>query len=181
LRSVSKEWKRNKRRKDKEELNEIRRELASLYESTDHNSLSLDLKNMIRKLEKRKNLILSKEEATWRLKSRPIWLKEGDRNTRFFHKFASARREKNSIWSIKDEKGNVLLSQHEIAREAVRYFQNQYRRREVIFQDALWGIELVPKMFNDVANEDFIKPVSEEELLKAIKSFKKDKSPGPDG
>jgi len=65
--------------------------------------------------------------------------------------------------------------------EATRFFQNQYRRREVLFQDALWGIELVPEMFDDAANEGFIKPISEEELLRAIKSFKKDKSLGLDG
>jgi len=95
---------------EKQELNNIRKELDSLLESADPNSLSIELKSMIRNLEKRKQLILLKEEITWRLKSRAIWLKEGDRNTRFFHKYTNARREKNSIRSIKDEKGNVLLT-----------------------------------------------------------------------
>lgn len=36
--------------------------------------------------------IASKEEIAWRQKSRVIWLKEGDRNTSFFHKTANAHR-----------------------------------------------------------------------------------------
>eukprot|EP00253_Pinus_taeda_P009348 PITA_09348 len=45
----------------------------------------------------------------------------------------------------------------------------------------IWVADLVPEMFYNNAYENFIKPVSEEELLSAIKSFKKDRSPGPDG
>ena len=35
------------------------------------------------------------EEMSWRQKSREIWLKRGDRNTRFFHQMANAHRRRN--------------------------------------------------------------------------------------
>ena len=41
------------------------------------------------------------EEVSWRQKSREVWLKEGDRNTSFFHKMANSHRRRNVINKIK--------------------------------------------------------------------------------
>ncbi|RVW72789.1 hypothetical protein CK203_049221 [Vitis vinifera] len=41
------------------------------------------------------------EEASWRQNSREIWLKEGDRNTKFFHQMANAHRRRNQLNRIK--------------------------------------------------------------------------------
>ena len=48
------------------------------------------------------------EEIFWRQKSRVQWLKEGERNTRFFHRSTLANRAHNGISSIKDEEGQLI-------------------------------------------------------------------------
>ena len=43
----------------------------------------------------------------WRQKSREVWLKEGGRNSRFFHKMANTHRRHNDIVSLKINKAWV--------------------------------------------------------------------------
>ena len=57
------------------------------------------------------------EEAHWRQASRELWLKEGDRNTGYFHRMASAHRRANYMDRIKIN--GVRLSGDQKVREGV--------------------------------------------------------------
>ncbi|KAF5469056.1 hypothetical protein F2P56_013156 [Juglans regia] len=48
--------------------------------------------------------IILQEEMSWRQKSRALWLKEGDRSTRFFHSIANSHRRNNNIEVLKIER-----------------------------------------------------------------------------
>ena len=63
------------------------------------------------------------EETHWRQLLREIWLKEGDRNTSFFHRMASAHRRNNSLERIKIN-GDWLLEEQEIREGIANAFQN---------------------------------------------------------
>ena len=56
-------------------------------------------------LQEKKSKYWAQELTTLRLKIRAPWLKEGDANTKFFHLFASARRNTNTIWSLNGQDG----------------------------------------------------------------------------
>ena len=51
---------------------------------------------------------LTKEELRWKQKSRELWLKEGDRNSRFFHLSTLIHRRRNLISEIKLDDGSLI-------------------------------------------------------------------------
>ena len=55
------------------------------------------------------------EEKIWRLKRHVIWIKEGDKNTNFFHNYAKHMKNINSIWEIKNSRGEMISSFEDIA------------------------------------------------------------------
>eukprot|EP00253_Pinus_taeda_P022511 PITA_22511 len=154
IRKVVKEWQFKKRQLNKTSLRERQMEMDNISGVLVAHLPTFNMRCGIKELQKKKLKILEQEEAFWRLKSRAIWLKEGNKNTKFFHRFASSRCEKKSIWKISDGKGGFLYSQQDISNEAVRYFENQYKRvGDCRIQDILWGIDLFPQMFDDELNE----------------------------
>eukprot|EP00253_Pinus_taeda_P006727 PITA_06727 len=184
LRAIKKSvkiWEAEKKRKDRRNLLLIKNEIDLILQSAG-NPLSYDSRTRIRSLEGMRFSILKRREEFWRQKSRAIWMRAGDKNTKFFHNFASSRRTKNAIWHIQNAQGTTFSSQQDITSEAVSHFQAQFQRREFVeFRDYLWGIELAPTIFDNDANNSIYQPISEDELLHIMRSFQKDKCPGPDG
>ena len=65
------------------------------------------------------------EEISWRQKSRALWLKEGDSNTKFFHRMANARRRGNFIGSLTVT--GVRLNKEEKFKEGIgSYFKSLF-------------------------------------------------------
>ena len=55
----------------------------------------------------------TREKIRLKQKSRELWLKEGDRNSKFFHASTLIRRRRNNISEIKLENGGENLWQGE--------------------------------------------------------------------
>lgn len=69
----------------------------------------------------------------WRQKSRETWLKEGNRNSRFFHLSTIIRRGQNSIDAIKLDNGDWILNKNEIKDFIVNKFQHLFTEETVEF------------------------------------------------
>ena len=65
------------------------------------------------------------EEISWRQKSRVLHLKEGDANTKFFHRMANSNRKNNGIESLMVN-GTLSSDQGIIADYITHFFMNLY-------------------------------------------------------
>lgn len=119
------------------------------------------------------------EEEFWRNKSRVLWLQAGDRNTRYFHAKTKQRRSYNRIIHVQDDRGNIYTKAKDIHTHSVNYFHFIYKSNGVnIEPDLLNGI---PRTVSEEVNASLTRPVTEEEIRKALFAMNPDKSPGPDG
>ena len=138
-----------------------------------------DLSLEINRLRGELNDLLDDEEMYWGQKEKAHWLKEGDKNTKFFHAQASERRKQNTIVGIWDEQGRWCDDEESIAQAAISYFDNIYssshpsRIAEVT--------EAIPSMVTDEMNESLIREFTGDEVVVALKQIHPNKASGLDG
>ena len=117
------------------------------------------------------------EEVSWRQKSREIWLKEGDRNTGFFHRMANSHRRRNSITSIRIN-GRNLVKEAEVKEGLVRAFQC------LLSAPTNWCLPFPDIHVNSIGEDHCAKleeMFTEEEILASVSGLNDDKALGPDG
>ncbi|XP_074271735.1 uncharacterized protein LOC141595669 [Silene latifolia] len=136
-------------------------------------------------VQKRRKLIAElanlrkQEEQYWRQRSRTLWLKDGDKNTKFFHLRAGERKQKNYIAKLVDDEGVIRTGDEEVARVANGYFQNLFlTSNPVVPPDLLAGVE---SRVSDEMNRGLRREYQEEENLEALSQMHPLKAPGPDG
>ena len=115
----------------------------------------------------------------WRQRSKCLWLKEGDRNTRFFHAVASRRKRNILISRIKDGQGNWVEKDDEIATVFTGYFKEIFdtshpHEMEIIFQATEIKV-------NEEMNEKLLKEFTSNEVKCALVQMNINKTSGPDG
>ena len=119
------------------------------------------------------------EEEHWRLKSRSLWLKAGDRNTSFFHKKAQARNFRNSIYEISVETTTYRDIQS-IKTVAFTHLKNLFNEEEALELDSFLVNE-VPSLIFDSQNHFLEAEITNNEIKSALFAMELDKAPGPDG
>ena len=70
------------------------------------------------------------EEISWRQKSRVLQLREGDSNTRFFHKMANSNRRNNGIKNLRVN-GSLSSNKNLIVNCITQFFMDLYSEQQV--------------------------------------------------
>ena len=117
------------------------------------------------------------DETAWRQKSRVLWLKEEDSNTKFFHKIANSNRRRNFMEKIEVE-GTTYHTDPDIREKVVQFYESLYTEKEgwQPFVD-----ELPFSMIDDSDRTLLDSRFEKEEIIGVVRDLQGDKSPGPDG
>ncbi|GKV51081.1 hypothetical protein SLEP1_g57759 [Rubroshorea leprosula] len=120
---------------------------------------------------------IRKRELIWKQKSRDKWVREGDANTRFFHRVAIGRRAHNNIVGVMSE-GGWCEEPDAVKNEVAKYFSK-------CFQGDSWNRpkpgELNFQQISEEKKEWLERPFSVEEIEEGLRSCDGSKAPGPDG
>jgi hypothetical protein len=128
-------------------------------------SLSIEEESSLVNLLKKKQELLANEEVKWHLRSRVMWIQEGDNNIIFFHNYANYRKVINTINDICDEDGCKNYSFEEIVEARKVYYSNILKSLPGFpIREILQVIPLFPKVFNQEQNLSLA-----EEITKKIK------------
>jgi hypothetical protein len=182
LKNHTKSWLCTKEIKDNRAMAVLVEELEILTKQSWESGLSPNQGARLKKLELDRNSYLMEEEARWRLKSRAIWIKNGDKNTKYFHHYASFRRNKKHLWEIMDDRGQSHQGQEAIKSEALHFFRSFYQEStDNRIVEQIEAVRQYPRLVMEEEVHVLERSVTKEEVLDVLKGFMKDKSPGPDG
>jgi hypothetical protein len=123
--------------------------------------------------------MLYREEMLWLQRSRVAWLREGDRNTKFFHQRAAWRARKNRIRKLRRGDGEWVHDKEEMKGMVNDYFRTLYEKDENVDPQVITGL-FEHCVTNDI-NDGLCKPFTEEEIGNALFQIGPLKAPGPDG
>ncbi|BFG25212.1 hypothetical protein CerSpe_114860 [Prunus speciosa] len=123
--------------------------------------------------------LLVREEVYWQQRAKVAWLRDGDRNTRFFHQRANTRKQRNNIQGLIDSNGIWKEESAAVQEIVVDYFTHLFtsncRRREDII------LNTVDPCLTPTMNASLLIDFTEQEVKHAVFQMYPTKAPGPDG
>lgn len=128
------------------------------------------------------SILCAAEESFFFQKSRVTWLAYGDGNTRYFHRMADARKQINTISTMVDENGLLIVTQQGITDHCVDYFARLLGDDVgpyLLEQDdmnLLLSYRCSPAQISELD-----KLFTDEEIKAAFFSLPRNKASGPDG
>jgi hypothetical protein len=167
-------WSDSKFRAQDRDLEEKTKQLAELQKQEDGNNGMA-----ISALKAEIDSILEHLDMKWKQRAKQSWYRAGDRNTPFYHAWASHRRKVNRIVKIRDEEGREWKKQPEIGAAFGRFFQQLFSAGEA--GDMSEVVDGLDHRVSDDMNANLLKTFTTLEVEAALNQMHPLKSPGPDG
>ena len=121
--------------------------------------------------------LISLEEISWRQKSRMLCIKEGDNNTKFFHKMANSHRRYNHL-NFLEVDGVIYEEGAAVAAQVVQYYKTLYQESEE-WRPFVKGLEF--DQIGELERGWLERRFEKVEILSVVRDLKGDTAPRPDG
>ncbi|KAL0303119.1 UNVERIFIED_CONTAM: putative mitochondrial protein [Sesamum radiatum] len=152
-------WERLYGRESREWIHKLER---SIIERRSSEMMEVDRECNLRDKAELTKLILQ-EEIFWKQRSKVLWLKEGDRNSSFFHAKASHRHQTNYIRRLRNSDGSWTEMVEGIQGCILEYFQGVFTSCRPRPDDIESGTEYLPSVVNMEMTDDLLRPYTETE------------------
>uniref|UniRef100_A0A803NVH1 DUF4283 domain-containing protein n=1 Tax=Cannabis sativa TaxID=3483 RepID=A0A803NVH1_CANSA len=110
--------------------------------------------------------VLLQKEIFWRQRSKQLWLREGDQNSKYFHAMASSRRRNNSISKLKRKDGTWADWSTDLSSVIVDYFSQLFMSSTV---DCMEVVRSIPRRVSDEQNNALLAAIEDDEVRKALR------------
>ncbi|XP_056698562.1 uncharacterized protein [Spinacia oleracea] len=159
----------------KKRIRDAEKRLKSFQDSKHDATVLMQCKNIAEELDDLHRL----EESYWHARARANELRDGDKNTKYFHHKASQRRKRNRIVGLNDNNGEWRTKPEELDEIITTYFEGLFATSNPTgFEEALEGVE---RKVSEVMNGRLDKEPSGEEIREALFQMHPNKAPWPDG
>uniref|UniRef100_A0A803QGY6 Reverse transcriptase n=1 Tax=Cannabis sativa TaxID=3483 RepID=A0A803QGY6_CANSA len=125
------------------------------------------------------NNILLQRKIFWKQRSKQLWLREGDQNSKIFHAKATSRRRNNLIQKLKNNVGVWVGWEDELPTVVADYFNQLFNYEAMEYRVV---VECIQLKITEEQNEQMLGDVTVEEIKKkALFQMHPEKSLGLDG
>ncbi|CAA7051622.1 unnamed protein product [Microthlaspi erraticum] len=166
-------WRKENQPYEKQRIAELQQALERVQD--DDNSTQEELVDITNKLQD----AYRDEEEYWKQKSRNMWLRDEDLNTKFFHASTKQRRAVNRIVGLYNETNLWVAGKKEVEQVAVTYFDKLFTSS--LPEDFTEVLEHVSERVTSLENNVLTRPATETEVREALFMMHPEKAPGPDG
>jgi hypothetical protein len=160
------------------QIGSIRKEITEMEEKLKNHSTWGETPEEIRKFKKMENRhaeLLQLEEVIWRQRSRAVWLKDGDRNTKFFFAKAAQRKKVNEIKKLKDQNVIWRHGEENVERVLIDYYSDLFSTSDP--SNIEETVQVVRGMLQEDHKEWCNGDFTREEILEAINQMYPVKAP----